>query len=78
MREARERLHLCSTGAREDRALPVLQNHLLTFEQEWTDQSEGRTLPSFVTGELHDFHVLPDVRSLVERRRVSALALRIL
>jgi hypothetical protein len=33
----------------------VLQNHLLTFEQEWTEKSEGRTLPSFVTGELHDF-----------------------
>jgi hypothetical protein len=23
--------------------------------QQWTDQSDGRTLPSFVTGELHDF-----------------------
>jgi hypothetical protein len=32
----------------------VLQQHLLTFEQEWTDQADGRTLPSFVTGELHD------------------------
>ena len=27
----------------------VLQQHLLTFEQEWTDKSNGRTLPSFVT-----------------------------
>ena len=27
----------------------------LTFEQEWTDKSDGRTLPSFVTDELHDF-----------------------
>jgi hypothetical protein len=33
----------------------VLQHHLLTFEQEWTDKSDGRTLPSFVTEELHDF-----------------------
>ena len=33
----------------------VLQQHLLTFEQEWTDKSDGRTLPSFVTDELHDF-----------------------
>jgi hypothetical protein len=33
----------------------VLQRHLLTFEQEWTDKSDGRTLPSFVTDELHDF-----------------------
>ena len=33
----------------------VLQQHLLTFEQEWTDKSDGRTLPSFVTEELHDF-----------------------
>jgi hypothetical protein len=33
----------------------VLQQHLLTFEQEWTDKSDGRTLPGFVTDELHDF-----------------------
>ena len=33
----------------------VLQRHLLTFEQEWTDKSDGRTLPSFVTDELHAF-----------------------
>jgi hypothetical protein len=33
----------------------VIQQHLLTFEQEWTDKSDGRTLPSFVTDELHDF-----------------------
>jgi len=33
----------------------VLQQHLLTFEQEWSDKSDGRTLPSFVTEELHDF-----------------------
>jgi len=33
----------------------VLQRHLLTFEQEWTDKSDGRTLPSFVTEELHGF-----------------------
>ena len=35
----------------------VLQRHLLTFEQQWTDQAVGRTLPSFVTDELHDFLV---------------------
>ena len=33
----------------------TIQQHLLTFEQEWTDKSDGRTLPSFVTDELHDF-----------------------
>ena len=33
----------------------VIQQHLLTFEQQWTDKSDGRTLPSFVTDELHDF-----------------------
>jgi hypothetical protein len=33
----------------------VIQQHLLTFEQQWTDQADGRTLPSFVTDELHDF-----------------------
>jgi hypothetical protein len=26
-----------------------------TFEQEWTDQANGRTLPKFVTDELHGF-----------------------
>lgn len=34
----------------------VIQQHLLTFEQSWTDKSDGRTLPSFVTGELHSSH----------------------
>ncbi|HEX7500897.1 MAG TPA: hypothetical protein VF524_11430 [Polyangia bacterium] len=33
----------------------VLQQHLLTFGQEWTNKSDGRTLPSFVTDELHNF-----------------------
>jgi len=33
----------------------VLQRHLLTFEQQWTDQASGRTLPTFVTEELHKY-----------------------
>jgi hypothetical protein len=33
----------------------VLQQHLLTFEQQWTDQASGKTLPKFVTDELHAF-----------------------
>jgi hypothetical protein len=33
----------------------VMQPHLLTFEQQWTDQASGRTLPKFVTDELHGF-----------------------
>jgi hypothetical protein len=33
----------------------VLQQHLLTFEQRWTDEASGHTLPKFVTDELHDF-----------------------
>jgi hypothetical protein len=33
----------------------VMQCHLLTFEQEWTDEASGRTLPKFVTDELHGF-----------------------
>jgi hypothetical protein len=33
----------------------VVQQHLLTFEQEWTDKSDGRTLPKFVLDELHGF-----------------------
>jgi hypothetical protein len=37
------------------RLYQVLQQHLLTFEQQWTDQADGRTLPSFVTDEIHDF-----------------------
>jgi hypothetical protein len=33
----------------------VLQQHLLTFEQQWTEAASGRTLPKFVTEELHPF-----------------------
>ena len=33
----------------------VMQEHLLTFEQEWTDAASGRTLPAFVTEELHKY-----------------------
>ena len=33
----------------------VVQQHLLTFEQQWTDAADGRMLPSFVTDELHGF-----------------------
>jgi hypothetical protein len=33
----------------------VLQRHLLTFEQQWTDEASGRTPPRFVTEELHKF-----------------------
>ena len=32
-----------------------MQEHLLTFEQEWTDEASGRTLPKFVTDELHGY-----------------------
>jgi hypothetical protein len=30
----------------------VIQENLLTFEQQWTDEASGRTLPKFVTDEL--------------------------
>jgi hypothetical protein len=30
-----------------------LEKHLLTIEQQWTDQASGQTLPTFVTEELH-------------------------
>jgi hypothetical protein len=33
----------------------VMQEHLLTFEQQWTDEASGRTLPKFVLAELHGF-----------------------
>src|SRR5450759_1266141 len=33
----------------------VMQQHLLTFEQQWTDEASGRTLPKFVTDELHGY-----------------------
>jgi hypothetical protein len=33
----------------------VLQEHLLTFEQQWTDEASGLTLPKFVTDELHAY-----------------------
>jgi len=40
---------LFAPGAGED---CPFQRHLLTFEQEWTDKSDGRTLPGFVPDEL--------------------------
>jgi hypothetical protein len=33
----------------------VLQQHLLTFEQRWTDEASGQVLPRFVTEELHRY-----------------------
>ena len=33
----------------------MLQEHLATFDQQWTDPAEGRTLPAFVTEELRGF-----------------------
>lgn len=33
----------------------VMQEHLLTFEQQWTDEASGKTLPKFVTDELHAY-----------------------
>ena len=40
----------------EDSALcQVMQKHLLTFAQQWTDEASGRTLPKFVTEELHGY-----------------------
>jgi hypothetical protein len=32
-----------------------MQEHLLTFEQQWPDEASGRSLPKFVTDELHGF-----------------------
>jgi hypothetical protein len=45
-------------AADRERFVPGHQAHrhrALTFEPQWTDQADGRTLPSFVTDELHDF-----------------------
>jgi hypothetical protein len=54
--------HAASAGPVYSRRQPektalykVLQQHLLTFEQQWTDKSDGRTLPNFVTDELHAY-----------------------
>ena len=33
----------------------VMQENLLTFEQQWTDEGNGRTLPTLVTEELHKY-----------------------
>ena len=32
-----------------------MQKHLLTFEQQWTDEASGHTLPKFVSAELHGY-----------------------
>jgi hypothetical protein len=60
--EAAARVQTQSTGPTYDRRQPektalyqVLQKHLLTFEQQWTDEANGRTLPKFVLDELHRF-----------------------
>ena len=40
---------VCTRRQPEEAALyKVMQQHLLTFEQVWTDKSDGRTLPKFV------------------------------
>jgi len=40
---------VCTRRQPEETALyKVMQQHLLTFEQVWTDKSDGRTLPKFV------------------------------
>jgi hypothetical protein len=58
--EAAARVQPASAGPVYTRRQPdktalyqVLQQHLLTFEQQWTDAASGRTLPKFVTEELH-------------------------
>jgi hypothetical protein len=33
----------------------TMQEHLATFEQQWSDPTEGRSLPRFVTEELRGF-----------------------
>jgi hypothetical protein len=60
--EAAVRVHPRSTGPTYIRRQPektplyqVLQQNLLTFEQQWTDEASGRTLPKFVLDELHGF-----------------------
>jgi hypothetical protein len=55
MRDTGDRLHLRPREPETTAFHKVLQQNLLTFEQEWTDKSDGRTLPSFVTDELRDF-----------------------
>jgi len=40
----------------------VMQHHLLTFEQRWTDEASGHTLPRFATDELQ--HLPTDVPEL--------------
>jgi hypothetical protein len=60
--EATERAQPASDGPVYSRRQPektalckVMQEHLLIFEQQWTDAASGRTLPKFVTDELHAF-----------------------
>ena len=60
--EATAHAQAASTGSVYSRRQPektalyqVVQQHLLTFEQLWTDEASGRTLPKFVLDELHGF-----------------------
>ena len=48
---------------------------LLTFEQQWTDEASGRTLPRFVTEELHKYlacGILGRVSRTSTARRVAS------
>jgi hypothetical protein len=45
-RKTCDRVHLFTPGAGKNRLVQVMQEHLLTFEQQWTDEASGRTLPS--------------------------------
>jgi hypothetical protein len=38
-----------------------MQEYLLTFEQQWTDETSGRTLPKFVLDEQGQAQAQPQV-----------------
>jgi hypothetical protein len=40
----------------------VIQKHLLTFEQHWTDEAGGRTLPKFERASSHGFNLQAAIR----------------
>jgi hypothetical protein len=52
----------------------ILQEHLRSFEREWTDEAEGRTLPAFVTEKLNGFLGVASPRAASRSYRAKPVA----
>ena len=76
--EAAARVQAQSTGPTYVRRQPekttlyrVMQEHRLTFEQQWTDEASGRTLPKFVTDHVGETGAVTVIQSANSDLRLS-------